>query len=158
MYTDTKVPPPTPASLSPSLPHLRVEAGEAVHPLHQSKSAEMSDQAASLLDGAPLIAAARQGKLRLARLLLDGGANVNERDHRGETALLAACRSLRGDATDTESFKVMVYPKKNILLSGLSLLAAQVHPQNICSRRDLQRFKAPETQRERSIESIQTML
>lgn len=41
--------------------------------------------------------AAQLGKLRLARLLLEGGAQVNERNQRGETPLLAACKAMRGD-------------------------------------------------------------
>ncbi|XP_064185901.1 ankyrin repeat domain-containing protein 34B [Anguilla rostrata] len=50
-----------------------------------------------LADGTPLITAAQLGKLRLVRLLVEGGAQVNERNQRGETPLLAACRALRGD-------------------------------------------------------------
>ncbi|KAJ8371576.1 hypothetical protein AAFF_G00307240 [Aldrovandia affinis] len=47
-------------------------------------------------DGTPLITAAQLGKLRLARLLVEGGAQVNERNQKGETPLLAACKALRG--------------------------------------------------------------
>ncbi|XP_062407647.1 ankyrin repeat domain-containing protein 34B [Sardina pilchardus] len=50
-----------------------------------------------LSDGSPLITAAQQGKLRLVRLLLEGGAQVNESNQRGETPLLAACKAMRGE-------------------------------------------------------------
>lgn len=55
-----------------------------------------------LPDGSPLIGAARLGKLRLVRLLLEGGAQVNERNPGGETPLLAACKALRGEPLDLE--------------------------------------------------------
>uniref|UniRef100_A0AAY4AX74 Ankyrin repeat protein n=1 Tax=Denticeps clupeoides TaxID=299321 RepID=A0AAY4AX74_9TELE len=45
----------------------------------------------------PLIAAAQLGKPRLVRLLVEGGARVDERNQRGETALLAACKAMRGE-------------------------------------------------------------
>ncbi|XP_066552388.1 ankyrin repeat domain-containing protein 34C [Amia ocellicauda] len=48
-----------------------------------------------LSDGSPLIQAAQLGRLRLVRLLVEGGAQVNERNQRGETALAAACRGTR---------------------------------------------------------------
>uniref|UniRef100_A0A672IWQ9 Uncharacterized protein n=1 Tax=Salarias fasciatus TaxID=181472 RepID=A0A672IWQ9_SALFA len=45
----------------------------------------------------PLISAAAGGRLRLVRLLVEGGAQVNGRNSRGETALLAVCKALRGE-------------------------------------------------------------
>ncbi|KAJ0066623.1 hypothetical protein NL108_015732 [Boleophthalmus pectinirostris] len=42
-------------------------------------------------EGHALLKAVSQGKLRLARLLLEGGAYINEGNERGETALSAAC-------------------------------------------------------------------
>lgn len=47
-------------------------------------------------EGHALLKAVSQGKLRLARLLLEGGAYINEGNERGETALSAACT--HGDA------------------------------------------------------------
>ncbi|XP_055083688.1 ankyrin repeat domain-containing protein 34A-like [Periophthalmus magnuspinnatus] len=47
-------------------------------------------------EGHALLKAVSQGKLRLARLLLEGGAYINEGNERGETALSAAC--MFGDA------------------------------------------------------------
>lgn len=60
----------------------------------------MAEPQEYLSDGSPLIVAAQLGKLRLARLLLEGGAQVNERNQRGETPLLAACKAMRGDQGD----------------------------------------------------------
>ncbi|XP_046536315.1 ankyrin repeat domain-containing protein 34A [Equus quagga] len=48
-------------------------------------------------EGHALLRAVGQGKLRLARLLLEGGAYVNEGDAQGETALMAACRARYDD-------------------------------------------------------------
>nr|XP_005993229.1 PREDICTED: ankyrin repeat domain-containing protein 34B-like [Latimeria chalumnae] len=45
-----------------------------------------------LCDENPLQRAASLGKLRLVRLLVDGGAQVNERNEKGETALIASCK------------------------------------------------------------------
>ncbi|XP_071243700.1 ankyrin repeat and SAM domain-containing protein 3 [Salvelinus alpinus] len=62
-----------------------------------------------LPDGSPLIEAARLGKLRLVRLLLEGGAQVNERNPGGETPLLAACKALRGEPTGPGTLKLLRY-------------------------------------------------
>ncbi|XP_064826747.1 inversin-A-like [Oncorhynchus masou masou] len=62
-----------------------------------------------LPDGSPLIGAARLGKLRLVRLLLEGGAQVNERNPGGETPLLAACKVLRGEPTGPGTLKLLRY-------------------------------------------------
>ncbi|XP_056125577.1 LOW QUALITY PROTEIN: ankyrin repeat domain-containing protein 34C [Rhinichthys klamathensis goyatoka] len=60
----------------------------------------MTEPACLLTDGRPLITAAQLGKLRLVRVLVEGGAQVNERNARGETPLLAACRSLRAHPSE----------------------------------------------------------
>lgn len=57
----------------------------------------MAERQDYLEDGSPLIKAAEMGKMRLVRLLVEGGAQVNERNQRGETPLLATCRALRSD-------------------------------------------------------------
>ncbi|XP_047467524.1 ankyrin repeat domain-containing protein 34B [Mugil cephalus] len=66
-----------------------------------------------LSDCSPLICAASSGKLRLVRLLVEGGAQVNGRNHRGETALLAACKALRGGPTGPETVKLLTYLLQN---------------------------------------------
>ncbi|KAK7159948.1 hypothetical protein R3I94_006090 [Phoxinus phoxinus] len=60
----------------------------------------MTEPECFLPDGRPLITAAQLGKLRLVRVLVDGGAQVNERNASGETPLLAACRSLRANPSE----------------------------------------------------------
>lgn len=66
-----------------------------------------------LLDCSPLISAASSGKLRLVRLLVEGGAQVNGRNQRGETALLAACKALRGEPGGPETVKLLTYLLQN---------------------------------------------
>uniref|UniRef100_W5NM80 Uncharacterized protein n=1 Tax=Lepisosteus oculatus TaxID=7918 RepID=W5NM80_LEPOC len=62
-----------------------------------------------LTDGSPLIKAAHLGKLRLVRLLVEGGAQVNERNQTGETPLLAACKARQGDQPVTSQLKLLSY-------------------------------------------------
>ncbi|XP_040917123.1 ankyrin repeat domain-containing protein 34B [Toxotes jaculatrix] len=66
-----------------------------------------------LSDCSPLISAAASGKLRLVRLLVEGGAQVNRRNPRGETALLAACKALRGEPAGPETVKLLTYLLQN---------------------------------------------
>uniref|UniRef100_A0A8C1HGX2 Uncharacterized protein n=1 Tax=Cyprinus carpio carpio TaxID=630221 RepID=A0A8C1HGX2_CYPCA len=73
----------------------------------------MTESPDSLLDGSPLISAAQLGKLRLVRLLVEGGAQVNERNQRGETPLLAACRALRGDQSGSSMLRLIQYLLRN---------------------------------------------
>lgn len=73
----------------------------------------MTEPAGFLLDGSPLITAAQLGKLRLARLLVEGGAQVNERNQRGETPLLAACRALRADQSGTTTLRLIQFLLSN---------------------------------------------
>ncbi|XP_039623646.1 ankyrin repeat domain-containing protein 34C-like [Polypterus senegalus] len=57
----------------------------------------MFEVSESLIDGSPLIKAAQMGKLRLVRLLLEGGAHVNECNEKGETPLMQVCKARRDD-------------------------------------------------------------
>ncbi|KAF7659397.1 hypothetical protein LDENG_00298530 [Lucifuga dentata] len=66
-----------------------------------------------LSDCSPLISAAALGKLRLVRLLVEGGAQVNGRNPKGETPLLAACKALRGEPTGPETVKLLSYLLQN---------------------------------------------
>lgn len=66
-----------------------------------------------LSDCSPLISAAASGKLRLVRLLVEGGAQVNGRNPRGETALLAACKALRGEPAGPDTLKLLTYLLQN---------------------------------------------
>lgn len=68
----------------------------------------MAERHDYLDDGSPLIKAAELGKMRLVRLLVEGGAQVNERNQRGETPLLATCRTLRPDQSgNTTSLRLI---------------------------------------------------
>lgn len=68
----------------------------------------MAERQDYLEDGSPLIKAAKLGKMRLVRLLVEGGAQVNERNQRGETPLLAICRALRADQSgNTTSLRLI---------------------------------------------------
>ncbi|KTF81356.1 hypothetical protein cypCar_00014288 [Cyprinus carpio] len=51
----------------------------------------MGDGGALHTEGNALLKAVFQGKLRLTRLLLEGGAYINEGNERGETPIIAAC-------------------------------------------------------------------
>lgn len=66
-----------------------------------------------LYDCSPLISAASSGKLRLVRLLVEGGAQVNGRNPKGETALLAACKALRGEPAAPDALKLITYLLQN---------------------------------------------
>ncbi|XP_068778640.1 ankyrin repeat domain-containing protein 34A [Struthio camelus] len=48
-------------------------------------------------DGSALLRAVTQGKFRLTRLLLEGGAYINEGNAAGQTPLMAACRARYAD-------------------------------------------------------------
>uniref|UniRef100_A0A3B5M5Y3 Uncharacterized protein n=1 Tax=Xiphophorus couchianus TaxID=32473 RepID=A0A3B5M5Y3_9TELE len=61
----------------------------------------------------PLISAASCGKLRLLRLLVEGGAQVNGSNQRGETPLLAACKALREEPVGKESVKLLNFLLQN---------------------------------------------
>ncbi|KAJ8005449.1 hypothetical protein DPEC_G00146760 [Dallia pectoralis] len=58
----------------------------------------MGDGAALHTEGNSLLKAVFQGKLRLTRLLLEGGAYINEGNERGETPISAACLAVYEDS------------------------------------------------------------
>ncbi|CAF88424.1 unnamed protein product, partial [Tetraodon nigroviridis] len=57
----------------------------------------MGDGGPQQAEGNALLKAVFQGKLRLARLLLEGGAYINEGNERGETPISAACLAAYDD-------------------------------------------------------------
>nr|XP_040054620.1 ankyrin repeat domain-containing protein 34A isoform X3 [Gasterosteus aculeatus aculeatus] len=69
-----------------------------------------------LSDSSPLISAAASCKLRLVRLLVEGGAQVNGCNPRGETPLLAACKAMRGEPAGREAVKLLTYLLLNKVL------------------------------------------
>uniref|UniRef100_G1TNT1 Uncharacterized protein n=1 Tax=Oryctolagus cuniculus TaxID=9986 RepID=G1TNT1_RABIT len=66
-----------------------------------------------LVEGNSLIKAVHQSRLRLARLLLEGGAYINESNERGETPLMVACKSKHVDARGVSKAKMVRYLLEN---------------------------------------------
>ncbi|XP_056598296.1 ankyrin repeat domain-containing protein 34B [Triplophysa dalaica] len=95
------------ASTGEAAPCQEIIAAESA--ANQGASAVMTEAQDYLMDGSPLITAAHLGKLRLVRLLVEGGAQVNERNQRGETPLLAACRALRGEQSGTTMLRMIKF-------------------------------------------------
>uniref|UniRef100_A0A8C3J9T4 Uncharacterized protein n=1 Tax=Calidris pygmaea TaxID=425635 RepID=A0A8C3J9T4_9CHAR len=62
-------------------------------------------------DGSALLRAVAQGKFRLTRLLLEGGAYINEGNAAGQTPLMAACRG--GYADPPEQPRMVRYLLEN---------------------------------------------
>ncbi|XP_064032682.1 ankyrin repeat domain-containing protein 34B [Pogoniulus pusillus] len=64
-------------------------------------------------EGTSLIRAVYQSRLRLTRLLLEGGAYVNESNDRGETALMIACRTKHVDSQSVSKARMVKYLLEN---------------------------------------------
>ncbi|KAM4745220.1 ankyrin repeat domain 34Bb [Anableps anableps] len=60
-------------------------------------------------DGSSLLKAVYQGRLRLTRLLLEGGAYINESNEYGETPLMVACKTQHTDAQSVPKSKMVRY-------------------------------------------------
>ncbi|KAL2097119.1 hypothetical protein ACEWY4_006326 [Coilia grayii] len=73
----------------------------------------MAESQEYLSDGSPLITATQLGKVRLVRMLLEGGAHVNEHNQRGETPLLAACKAMRGEQSGSTKLTLVRYLLKH---------------------------------------------
>lgn len=64
-------------------------------------------------DGNSLIKAVHQSRLRLTRLLLEGGAYINESNDRGETPLMIACKTKHVDPQSVSKAKMVKYLLEN---------------------------------------------
>ncbi|XP_007487443.1 ankyrin repeat domain-containing protein 34B [Monodelphis domestica] len=64
-------------------------------------------------DGNSLIKAVYQSRLRLTRLLLEGGAYINESNDRGETPLMIACKTKHIDHQSVSKVKMVKYLLEN---------------------------------------------
>ncbi|XP_040841817.1 ankyrin repeat domain-containing protein 34B [Ochotona curzoniae] len=64
-------------------------------------------------EGNSLIKAVHQCRLRLTRLLLEGGAYINESNERGETPLMVACKSRRVDPQGVSRARMVKYLLEN---------------------------------------------
>ncbi|XP_030647824.1 ankyrin repeat domain 34Bb [Chanos chanos] len=60
-------------------------------------------------DGNSLLKAVYLCRLRLTRLLLEGGAYINESNERGETPLMVACKTHHSDAQSVPKSKIVRY-------------------------------------------------
>ncbi|XP_030624181.1 ankyrin repeat domain-containing protein 34B [Chanos chanos] len=60
-------------------------------------------------DGNSLLRAVYLSRLRLTRLLLEGGAYINESNERGETPLMVACKSRHTDSQSVSKAKMVKY-------------------------------------------------
>ncbi|KFV63086.1 Ankyrin repeat domain-containing protein 34B [Dryobates pubescens] len=64
-------------------------------------------------EGTSLLRAVYQSRLRLTRLLLEGGAYVNESNDRGETPLMIACRTKHVDSQSVSKERMVKYLLEN---------------------------------------------
>ncbi|XP_048874757.1 ankyrin repeat domain-containing protein 34B-like [Brienomyrus brachyistius] len=60
-------------------------------------------------DGNSLLKAVYLSRLRLARLLLEGGAYINESNERGETPLMVACKTRHVDPQSADKIRMVRY-------------------------------------------------
>lgn len=70
---------------------------------------ECSDSAAPMDSGNPLLRAVFLRRLRLTRLLLEGGAYVNESNSQGQTPLMVACRTQHADGQSASRVKLVQF-------------------------------------------------
>ncbi|XP_040825777.1 ankyrin repeat domain-containing protein 34C [Ochotona curzoniae] len=69
----------------------------------------MDDDTELRTDGNSLLKAVWLGRLRLTRLLLEGGAYINESNEKGETALMVACITQHVDQQSISKSKMVKY-------------------------------------------------
>ena len=70
---------------------------------------EGCNSGAAMDSGNPLLRAVFLGRLRLTRLLLEGGAYINESDSQGQTPLMVACRTQHADAQSASRVKLVQF-------------------------------------------------
>ncbi|XP_026795577.3 ankyrin repeat domain-containing protein 34B isoform X2 [Pangasianodon hypophthalmus] len=73
----------------------------------------MEDSTEVWTDGNSLLKAVYLCRLRLTRLLLEGGAYINESNERGETPLMIACKTHHTDAQSVPKHKIVRYLLEN---------------------------------------------
>lgn len=73
------------------------------------QQAVMGDSTEVWTDGNSLLKAVYLCRLRLTRLLLEGGAYINESNERGETPLMIACKTRHSDAQSVPKNKMVRY-------------------------------------------------
>lgn len=70
---------------------------------------EVSNPGGAVDSGIPLLRAVFLRRLRLTRLLLEGGAYINESDGQGQTPLMVACRTQHCDAQSASRVKLVQF-------------------------------------------------
>uniref|UniRef100_A0A8C9YZX3 Ankyrin repeat domain 34B n=1 Tax=Sander lucioperca TaxID=283035 RepID=A0A8C9YZX3_SANLU len=70
---------------------------------------EGSNHGVAMDSGNPLLRAVFLRRLRLTRLLLEGGAYINESDSQGQTPLMVACRTQHSDAQSASRVKLVQF-------------------------------------------------
>lgn len=69
----------------------------------------MEDSTEVRIDGNSLLKAVYLSRLRLTRLLLEGGAYINESNENGETPLMVACKTHHMDLQSVPKHKMVRY-------------------------------------------------
>lgn len=79
----------------------------------------MEDSTEVWTDGNSLLKAVYLCRLRLTRLLLEGGAYINESNERGETPLMIACKTHHNDAQSVPKHKIVRYTLLKFLIDTM---------------------------------------
>ncbi|XP_010894818.2 ankyrin repeat domain-containing protein 34C [Esox lucius] len=86
-------------------------------------------------DGNSLLKAVWLRRLRLTRLLLEGGAYINESNDRGETPLMVACMSKHSDPQSVSKAKLVKYLLDNKADPNIQDKAGRTALMHACSQR-----------------------
>ncbi|KAG9340729.1 hypothetical protein JZ751_020321 [Albula glossodonta] len=95
----------------------------------------MEDMLELRTDGNSLLKAAWLRRLRLTRLLLEGGAYINESNERGETALMLACMSKHVDQQSVSKAKLVRYLLENKADPNIQDRAGRTALMHACSHK-----------------------
>ncbi|XP_077050837.1 ankyrin repeat domain-containing protein 34C [Siphateles boraxobius] len=95
----------------------------------------MADVMEIRTDGNSLLKAVWLRRLRLTRLLLEGGAYINESNDRGETPLMVACMSKHSDQQSVSKAKLVKYLLDNKADPNIQDKAGRTALMHACSHR-----------------------
>ncbi|XP_048887432.1 ankyrin repeat domain-containing protein 34C [Brienomyrus brachyistius] len=95
----------------------------------------MDDMLELRTDGNSLLKAVWLRRLRLTRLLLEGGAYINESNERGETPLMVACMSRHSDQQSTSKAKLVKYLLENKADPNIQDKAGRTALMHACSQK-----------------------
>lgn len=95
----------------------------------------MADVLELRTDGNSLLKAVWLRRLRLTRLLLEGGAYINESNDRGETPLMVACMSKHSDQQSVSKAKLVKYLLDNKADPNIQDKAGRTALMHACSHR-----------------------